>query len=158
MVTRLATSQPLSTPSASRERMRPRSPRRQGFTITETAIAAVVLGVLLGLLGQSTALLRLEVLAADRRAEELAAAQNLLEELTQKPWDEIDDDSAQSLRLSPQLRQNWPRARVDATVVDVAAPVAAKRITVVVTLEPQQRQKPGRLTTWVYQVAREANP
>jgi hypothetical protein len=158
MVTCLAISSQLTTPSASREGVRPRWRRRPGFTITETAVAAVVLGVLLGLLSQSTGLLKLQVLSAERRAEELAAAQNLLEELAQKPWDEIDGASAEALRLSPQLRQNWPRAHIDATVVDLAGPIAAKRITVFVALEPQKRQKPAPLTTWVYHVTQEAKP
>jgi hypothetical protein len=121
-------------------------------------VAAAVLGVLLGVLSQSARLLRLQVLDAERRAEEIATARNLLEELQHKPWNEIDAESARSLGVSPAVRRRWPRARVEVAVDDFARPVVGKRITVSVSLEPGDRRTPCRLVTWAYAAAQEALP
>lgn len=128
---------------------RHRRPPRGGWLLVELAGAAVLVA------GTAVVLVHLLALAgagrrdAESRAHALLAASNLLEQMTARPWDEVQPYEAAGDDLPPSLREALPAARITVAVQPWPSPAPAKQLTVEVRWGPDPHAL--RLTTWTYQ-------
>lgn len=124
--------------------------RRRGFTFLEVIVATAMLAVLLAMVGQLIVLTKRHAVAAEQQTIALRAVENCLEQITNLPWEEINDASIASLKLSEDVHERWPQAKFTGAVTSSAEPVAAKQISLELSLSPAGRTPSARLTTWVY--------
>ena len=84
----------------------------------------------------------------------LRTLENLLEEVTQAEWDDIDERIA-ALKLPAGLLRSWPDARLSGDVREQNEPVPGKRITL--SLQPRiaVRERVLTITTWIFRSAKE---
>lgn len=125
---------------------------KRGITIVEVTAAAAMLAVLLATSAQVMRSLATRQEAAARRAMALQTVEAVLEEFSNRPWDELTAASAGQVTLPEVAKTHLPGASVVATVADVTDPVAAKRLAIELQWNSLHGQpaRPVRLTTWVY--------
>ena len=123
---------------------------RRGFTFIEVIAAAAMLAVLFTLAGQMLVQARRHSRVAEQRALALRTVENGLEELTARPWDEINDGAIAKLALSQPLARQWPQAKFSGSVEELADPAPAKRLSLQLALTPNQPALSAKLTTWIY--------
>lgn len=127
--------------------------KRHGFTIAETAVAVVILGVILGV--------GLQVMSAAAKAEArlhrrqlaIQEVQNQLERLELVGWDDLNDDVGKSLALSEAAQGQLREARIVVSVHESEKSETlpeAKQIVVTLTWQEPEEDSPSRvrLTTW----------
>jgi prepilin-type N-terminal cleavage/methylation domain-containing protein len=124
--------------------------KRRGFTFVEVIVAAAMLAVLLSLAGQMLVQARRHSRIAEQRGLALRTVENALEELTAKPWDEINDAALAQLAVPASLARRWPQAAFTGAVAESDQPVASKRLTLQLQLAPSQPALSAKLTTWIY--------
>jgi prepilin-type N-terminal cleavage/methylation domain-containing protein len=129
------------------------SSRRRGFTFVEVLIAAAMLAVLLGFAGQLLVQARRNARMVDQRALALRTVENALEELSARPWREIDEASIKQFPLPSSLVRRWPQAKFTGAVVEEREPERGKRLSVELRLSPNQPALAAKLTAWVYPAA-----
>jgi Tfp pilus assembly protein PilE len=128
---------------------------RRGTTVVEMTVCFALLVVLVALVGQMFTLSSRQAEATARQAAGLQLLENALEEFTTRPWDEMTTDAIAQIAVPENARRRWPDAQLAGEVVQVDAPVAAKRITLMLEPAERSRQRPVTLTTWVYRMAEE---
>jgi type II secretory pathway pseudopilin PulG len=129
---------------------------RRGTTLVELVASCVLLGALL-----TVCLWLVQASVSQRRATQerlvaLQEAQNALEDLYGRGWDELDADAARGVRLSEQARRVLPDGRVEAQIdapQEGQKDVAAKRIVVSVRWRPgpARPELSVRLVAWKYE-------
>ena len=127
-----------------------RHARHWGFTFVEVVIATAMLSVLLATVGQLVVLVKRNARAAEHHAIALQTLENCLEEITNMPWDEIDDTSISSMQLSDEVRRRWPQAKLAGKVTSSSEPAEAKKVSLRLSPNPDVRAPSVALTTWVY--------
>jgi Tfp pilus assembly protein PilV len=141
-ITRIITARP---PQAARG--------RAAMTMFEVAVAAAMLAVFLVSATRVMATLSAQQRAAERHALALQAANNLLEEFSNRSWQALTPQAADEWSAKALLEtKDLPGATLSAAVVDQSAPVVAKRVSVSLAWQtPGGRPAaPIRLTAWVY--------
>jgi Tfp pilus assembly protein PilE len=125
---------------------------KRGITIVEITAAAAMLAVLLATSAQVMRSLATRQEAAARRAMALQTVEAVLEEFSNRPWDELTPATAGQVTLPEVATMHLPGASVAATVADVTDPVAAKRLAIELQWNSPTGQpaRPVQLTTWVY--------
>ena len=131
-----------------------RHARYGGFTFLEVVIATAMLSVLLATVGQLVVLVKRNARAAEHHAIALRSVENCLEEITNLPWDEIDDVAISTVQLSDEAQRRWPRAKLAGSVSSSSEPVEAKKISLRLSPNPDVRAPSVALTTWVYRASR----
>jgi hypothetical protein len=111
----------------------------------------VLLGVMAGtfvpLLGHAARQQR----EADRRQSALYEAQNILEEFSARPWDELTPARAAAVVLPETFRAQLPAAELAVTVTESEAEPGARRITVELSwMTSAGLRTPVRLVAWRY--------
>jgi predicted negative regulator of RcsB-dependent stress response len=126
---------------------------RRGFTVLELSSATVLLVAALVVAVQVLGWIVLERRSAERRQWAAQEVANVMEHLAAQSWDDLSDESAQVVRLSPQVADLLPNAELHAAVTRSEAEPAAKRIAVELKWRNHTGDfdAPVRLTTWVYQ-------
>jgi hypothetical protein len=124
---------------------------RVGITLMEVAASAAMLALLLASSAQMFGTISKHQRAADRQAIALQTVQNAMEEISNRPWDELTPANLRGVGVPDAVARYLPGAELKATVTDEAAPVS-RRITVELTwLAPSgQRSGPMRLTGWAF--------
>lgn len=132
-----------------------RAARREGFTFAELMGAIVVLGAILAIGMQTLSWSVRHGAAIERRRTALREAENMLERFAALGWDALTPEAAAAAELSEPARRRLPQGRLQVQVEEVPAPLAARRLTVVVTWGDRAGQlvAPVRLSTWVYRDA-----
>ncbi len=130
----------------------PRGRGRRGMTIIEVVVAASVLAVLLASSVQVLSTLSKHQRAAERRVLAIETTQAMIEQLSNRRWDDLTPQLADELTVPQRVRPFLPGAKIKATVVDEQEPVEAKRITVQLTWNSLGGQPAGpvRLTAWAF--------
>jgi len=123
--------------------------------LLEVVVSCVLLGALLtvclGLVQGSVSQQR----AIQERLVAIEEAQNVLEELYGRPWDELGPEAARGVKLSDEAQQVLPEGRVEAEIGQPEAgpkDPAAKRIVVSVRWQPgaARPELSVRLAAWKY--------
>ena len=136
-----------SLPAARRTRRRAAF---DGFTFLEIVAAAGLLAVLLSTASQLASHARRHARLTEHRAAALAIAENAMEELSARPWDEITEATIAAWKPPAETLRNWPEARITGAVAEDAGPLPSKRVTIRVALAPQSPVGSAALTTWIY--------
>jgi type II secretory pathway pseudopilin PulG len=129
---------------------------RRGTTLVELVASGVLLGALL-----TVCLSLVQASVSQRRATQerlvaLQEAQNVLEDLYGRGWDELGPNAARGLELSEQAKRVLPDGRVEAQIdgpQEGQKDLAAKRITVSVRWQPGpvRPELSVRLVAWKYE-------
>ena len=133
-------------------RSNPGTKRRRGFGLIEMAVTGVLIVVSMTVTVQVVGWIALERKAVERRERALLEAENLLERIVSRPWDELTTESMSKSRVSETtagfLRS--PTLNVNVTSVDDAP--ARKKVAVEIRwLDRSGRpEAPVRLAAWVY--------
>jgi prepilin-type N-terminal cleavage/methylation domain-containing protein len=130
--------------------IRSKTINRRGFTFVEVIAAAAMLAILLALAGQILVQARRNSRIAEHRALALRTVENGLEELTARPWNEIDDDAVTQLALPQPLARRWPQAKFSGSVEELADPAPSKRLSLRLDLTSNQPALAAKLTTWIF--------
>lgn len=125
-------------------------PQRQAFTFLEVLLAAAMIAVLFSIAGQLIVSMKRQTRLVEQQALALRIVENALEELTAKPWDEVNDAAIASLKLPAAVRDRWPGATLTGRIVPSTDPVEAKQVSLSLALPPDARRHPATLTTWIY--------
>jgi type II secretory pathway pseudopilin PulG len=128
---------------------------RRGTTLVELVASCVLLGALL-----TVCLWLVQASVSERRATQerlvaLQEAQNVLEDLYGRPWNDLGPDVAGRAQLSEQAKRVLPDGRVEAQIdgpQEGRKDVAAKRIAVSVRWRPSaaRPELSVRLVAWKY--------
>jgi Tfp pilus assembly protein PilV len=132
---------------------RTRTDARGGFTVLEILVASAMLMLLLAMSAQALVQVRRFQRKADERVAAVELLENALEELTSKPWDEINDQAIGSLKLPADVVERWPDMRISGSVSTTAEPVEGKRIMLSLESGASNSRRAPSLTTWVYRKA-----
>jgi prepilin-type N-terminal cleavage/methylation domain-containing protein len=126
--------------------------QRSGFSLMEVSAAAAMLAVLLALTVQVVIVLSAQQQAAERRAFAVQAVHNLLELVENLSWEQVNEDTADLLRLPESVRGNLPSAKITVATAGETEPVEAKRVTIELAWSTMggRPAAPVRMTTWVY--------
>ncbi len=127
-----------------------RRSRRRGFTFIEVAVATAMLAVLLAMVGQLVVLVARHARVAEEHATALQIVENCVEEITNLPWDRINETRIASMKFPQSVRERWPQAMLTGSVDSTSDPVEAKRVSLSLALHSDSRAPSVRLTTWVY--------
>ena len=125
---------------------------RRGFSLLEVGAAGILLVVMLAVCAQffrATATQHREV---QHRRTALRAADNVMERLCARPWQELTPESLAALQLDERIEQALPGSQLDVDVAPSEDDPNAKRITVVVRW-PAVSDQPDRvvgLVAWKY--------
>ena len=118
----------------------------------EMAVAVLMVGLLLAisikLFGWSVR----ERQLVDRRAAALIEAGNLLDELTNRPWDDITEPFLQSVPLSAEAAELLPNAKLEITLRQPEDDSTAKQIGVSIVWQGNRGVQEGsvKLTAWKF--------
>jgi prepilin-type N-terminal cleavage/methylation domain-containing protein len=123
---------------------------RHGFTFIEVIAAAAMLAALFALASQMLVQAQRHSRVVEQRALALRTVENGLEELTARPWDEINNGAITRLALPQPLARQWPQARFSGSVEELADPAPTKRLSLQLALTPNQPALSAKLTTWIY--------
>jgi type II secretory pathway pseudopilin PulG len=126
-----------------------------GFTILELVAGAAMLAVLMAIIGQLVAQMNRQSAVAERRQYALTTIENVMEQLTARPWSEISDDAVSEFDLPAELTKRWPAAALSGNVVETSETLVAKQISLKLTLSSDGRERPLSLTTWIYRSSNE---
>jgi hypothetical protein len=122
-----------------------------GLTVIELTISIAILAVLLATSMRMIVVASDHVRANERRVLALQAVQAVSEEIDNIPWEQLNEETAASVRIPDAVASHLPGAKFTATVSDESDP-PAKRVTVEITWNIRNGQPtvPTRLTTWVF--------
>lgn len=125
---------------------------RRGALLLEVIVSAGLLTAMLAAVNQVLVRLHAQSKLVERRVAAQETLENMLEEYTIRPWDEIQTDTIAELVLPEWVQEKLPEFEVTGSVTQQADPVAAKRVTLRLSWrEPTGvRRRPLSLTTWVF--------
>src|SRR5262245_37967540 len=113
-----------------------RSSARSGFTLFEIFVAVIVFGSVLATFVPLMQSVNQQQLAADQQLLALREADNLLEEIAQRPWKELTTDALSGLTLSDAAKSQLPKSELRAEIQDQPGPPITKRTSVEVIWPP----------------------
>jgi hypothetical protein len=126
--------------------------RRRGFTLLEAATAGILLVVML-----MVCLAFFRAMADQRRAihhHRLAVqeANNVMERLCSRSWEELTPENVRALPLDPEVQQALPGAKLTVEISPSGDEPAGKRISVVLqwSTGPERPDGSVRLVAWKY--------
>ena len=131
-----------------------KSGRRQGFSIVEMIVSAILLGVVLTttvpLLGWAAG----QRHASRQRQFALNEVANVMEQLTLRSWETVTKQSAREIELSEPARAYLTDGRLTVAVSQPKGGPPAKRITVELSWKNRAGEfvSPASLTAWIYQI------
>lgn len=125
---------------------------RGGFTLLEMFVAVVVLGTLLATFLPLMQSVGYQQRLTDQRLLALREAENLLEILTPRPWNELTQEFAESQSLSDEAKSRLPQGTLDIDVTQPTEPADSKKVTVQViwTPRPGQAAHKVQLAAWFF--------
>ncbi len=125
---------------------------RRGSMIIELVVSSVLLATLLVTISQVLVLLHRQTRLADRRFVAQQVLENLMEEFSSRPWNELSTAAIPELTLPEEAQAKLPHVALGGEVVDETDPTAAKRISLRLAWQdfPGADQEPLVLTTWVF--------
>jgi type II secretory pathway pseudopilin PulG len=123
---------------------------RRGITLLEVIVGAAMLVAVLAVSAQAIVQVSRHQKRTDQRLAAMDALENALEELSSKPWEQINDAAVSSLAIPAEIEQRWPGMKIEGSVSVVSEPVEAKRITLSIHSGPSTAGRGESLTTWVY--------
>jgi len=124
---------------------------RGGFTLVELMVSGVLLTAVMLVTVPTLYRIALEHRAAAKRQIALAEAANIMERLTARRWNDIDDNAAKSVAVSASARRQLPEVKSILRVQNGSEP-DSKRITLTLTWTGRfaHPNAPVRLSAWVY--------
>lgn len=127
--------------------------RRRGISFLEMTVAGILLVALMALCLQMFGLTARLRSATRQRQAAVEEADNLLERLAARPWEELTPEAVGRLGLSPQGRSRLPGGELHVEVDTPPQEPAAKRIRVSVRWRDGRDKwlPPIRLVAWKYQ-------
>ncbi len=126
--------------------------RRTGFTITEVAVATVLISVLLVVVAQTMALVVQQRRTSQYHVIATEEAANVIELLMSRPYDQLTPDSVKSVKLSPTARDALPSASLRVELLPIDDVPRCKRVTVEIAWAASSdgMAKPIRIVAWKY--------
>ena len=124
---------------------------RVGFTILEMIVAMLLLGTAMTIIVPTLAWMGVENRLSLQRQEAVQGLNNLMDELTSRPYAELTPEAAGQIELTDALKRQLPGAKL--TVEIAEAQPDAKRIHARLSWNQQNGKAlaPIRLTAWVHQ-------
>jgi type II secretory pathway pseudopilin PulG len=131
--------------------VRPRR-RRDGFSLLEMFVAAVVFGTVLLTFLPLMKSVGTQQRLTDQRLLALREANNLLEQLTQRNWNQLTTSELQKLALPDDVKARLPQGKLHVTLDEPAEQPPAKRVSVRVSWIPRtgQAAQSVQLAAWFY--------
>ena len=125
---------------------------RAGFSLLEMFVAVIVFGTALVVFLPMMQAVGFQQRQTDLRLLALREAENLLEELAPRPWDELTSESLASQSLSDEAKSRLPQAALKLELSEPAEPAASKRVSVQVSWSPRtgQAAQSVRLSAWFF--------
>lgn len=126
---------------------------RRGLMVLEVMLASLLLAAALVVLVPLLSTIGRTRLSAEKRIIGLAAAENVLEQVASRPWNELTAEAAAAVSLDQAVAAELPAAVLAVSVADAPGELPAKRIVITLSWRDVQGQPaaPIRLTGWVYQ-------
>lgn len=126
--------------------------RRNGMALAEVAAATILLAALGAFVAETVAWSAAEQRATQRREIALSEAANAMERTSIAGWAALEPKPSTEMALSPLAKRMLPGGRIIREVTDADGEPAARRIVIEVSWLNQagERERPVRLTTWVY--------
>jgi hypothetical protein len=126
--------------------------RRPGFGLIEMAVTGALIAVAMTVTVQVVGYVALERRAVERRERAILEANNLLERLVSRPWDELTPGSAKEARVSSTTSSFLRSPKLDVEVTPSDDAPARKKVSVEIRwLDRSGRpESPVRLVSWVY--------
>jgi Tfp pilus assembly protein PilV len=126
--------------------------KRRGFTLLEVATAGILLVVMLMI-----CLAFFQAMATQRRAIHhhrvaVQEANNVMERICSRPWEELTPENVSALSLDEQTEQLLPGSKLTVEISQSEDEPAGKRITVVIQWPtgPELPDRSVRLVAWRY--------
>jgi hypothetical protein len=132
----------------------------RGFTLVELAGAMLVMAVVMALTLQLLTWVAAERRGASRRQWALREADNVLERVVARPWDELSGDRLAADDVTERIRRELPDGRLNIDVRPSPSGPETKRVRVEIRWRGPSGadEAPVRLTTWVARTAPEVQP
>jgi Tfp pilus assembly protein PilE len=136
------------TPSRREEKM----PKRRGFTLLELGAAGIMLVAMLAVCLQFFRAAATQRRALQQRRTALREADNVMERLCARPWEQLTTDQARELPLGEQARSTLSGSERTIEIVQSDEEPAEKRITVQIRWPsgPGRPDQSVRLVAWKY--------
>ena len=135
-----------------RNRREEKMPKRRGFTLLELGAAGIMLVAMLAVCLQFFRAAATQRRALQQRRTALRAADNVMERLCARPWEQLTTEHARDLPLGEQVRSTLPGSELTIEIVQSDQDPAEKRITVQVRWPGGHGQpdRSVRLVAWKY--------
>ena len=126
--------------------------KRKGFTLTETAVAGVILATAIAVSVEMLVASSAQHKAMDHGRTALLEAGNVAERLSVEPWSKLSADELAAWRLSPEADAALPGGKLQIRIEPTSDGPAGKRIAVAVFYTPKKNQpaRSVRLVVWRY--------
>ncbi len=128
----------------------PPAPGRSGLLIVEMIVSLILLGAVVAIVVPTLGWMSRQNRLSVQRQEAVQGLQNLMEDLTARPYAELTPASAKKIELPAALREQLPGAELQVEITN--APPNAKRIRLRLSWNQQNgsRLAPLRLSAWAY--------
>ena len=125
---------------------------RNGFTIIEIAVAIMLMTVLLVAVAQTMAVVAQQRRARQYRIVATHEASNLMELVMANSYDQLTQESVESMELSAPTDAALPAASLNAQLFPIDTVPRSKRVTIEVawTSAGGEKTKPIRVVAWKY--------
>ena len=126
--------------------------RRIGFTITEVAVATVLITVLLVVVAQTMALVAQQRRNSQYHLIASEEAANMVELLMAYSFDQLTAEAAKSAKFSPPARDALPSASLRIEILPTDERPRCKRVTVEIAwaTRGEEKTRPIRVVAWKY--------
>lgn len=126
------------------------SPRRSGLTTVEVVVALLLLGVAAAGVGRSASLFRESYRALDLGERIHIEMINARETIASWNDDKLQVSQITDLPISAAIHRSMPDAHWEAEIVELTAPISAKRVRIaLVGTYSGQAASPSQLTFWI---------
>lgn len=126
--------------------------QKNGFTITEVAVATVLISGLLVLVAQTMAVVAQQRRASQYRIVATEEAANLMELVMANSYDQLTQESVESMELSAPTDAALPAASLNVELFPIDTVPRSKRVAIEVawTSAGGEKTKPIRVVAWKY--------
>ncbi len=131
----------------------PHGSSRAGFSLLEMFVAAVVFGTVLMTFLPLMQSVGTQQRMTDQRLLALREANNMLEQLSQRKWNELTADELAKMTLPDDVKSRLPQAALQIDLSEPAEQPPSKRVAVKLSWTPRSGQAPQsvQLATWFFQ-------
>jgi Tfp pilus assembly protein PilV len=135
------------------------SQQRNGFSLIELFAATVLTAALMALTLECVQLAHAVRRSGEQRSVAVQEANNLMEALFARPYDELNEADVSGVALSEPAAKRLPNGVLSVKVDEATDELPAKRIAIEIawTDRAGNRTAPVRLTAWRYQLAEAAD-